>query len=45
MEDDGIFYDTWSILWTFYKVRGNLVYFFPFWYFVPRNSWQPCTQQ
>jgi hypothetical protein len=30
------------ILWTSGKVRGNLVYFFPFWYFVPRKIWQPC---
>jgi hypothetical protein len=29
------------ILWTFGMVRGNLVYFFPFWYFVPRKIWQP----
>jgi hypothetical protein len=25
-----------------YIVRGNLVYIFPFWYFVPRKIWQPC---
>jgi hypothetical protein len=30
------------ILWTFGIVRGNLAYFFPFWYFVPRKIWQPC---
>jgi hypothetical protein len=30
------------ILWTFGTVRGNLVYFFPFWYFGPRKIWQPC---
>jgi hypothetical protein len=29
------------ILWTFGVVRGILVYFFPFWYFVPRKIWQP----
>jgi hypothetical protein len=29
------------ILWTFGIVRGNLVYFFPFWYFEPRKIWQP----
>jgi hypothetical protein len=29
------------ILWTFGIVRGNLAYFFPFWYFVPRKIWQP----
>jgi hypothetical protein len=28
------------ILWTG-TVRGNLVYYFPFCYFVPRNIWQP----
>jgi hypothetical protein len=22
----------------------HLVYFFPFWYVVPRNIWQPCNQ-
>jgi hypothetical protein len=22
---------------------GNWVYFFPFWYAVPRKIWQPCT--
>jgi hypothetical protein len=43
------FMDTWSILWSFvifyghlvYVVRGNLEYFSPFWYFVPRKIWQP----
>jgi hypothetical protein len=30
------------ILWTFGIAGGNLVYFFPFWYFVPRKIWQPC---
>jgi hypothetical protein len=41
MEDVGIFYGhlvhftvPCYILWTFGTVRGNLVYFFPFWYFV-----------
>jgi hypothetical protein len=49
MEEDGIFYGHLVhfmvfgyILWTFGKVCGNLVYFFPFWYFVPRKIWQPC---
>jgi hypothetical protein len=48
MEDDGIFYGHLvyftvfcCILWTFGKVRGNLIYFFPFWYFVTRKIWQP----
>jgi hypothetical protein len=34
----------WSyviLLWTFDIVRGNLVYFFPLLYFVPRKIWQP----
>jgi hypothetical protein len=51
MEDDGIFYGhlvhftvSCYILWAFGIVRGNLVYFFPFWYFVPRKIWQPCTR-
>jgi hypothetical protein len=30
-----------NILWPFY---GSLVYFFPFWYVVPRNIWQPRFQ-
>jgi hypothetical protein len=46
------FMDTWSILrsivicilLTFGIVRGNLVYFPPFWYFVPRKIWQPCSR-
>jgi hypothetical protein len=29
------------ILRTVGIVRGNLVIFFPFWYFVPRKIWQP----
>jgi hypothetical protein len=48
MEDVGIFYGHLVqfkvfcyILWTFGIVRGNLVYFVPFWYFVPRKIWQP----
>jgi hypothetical protein len=32
------------ILWTFGIGRGNLAYFSPFWYFVPREIWQPCSQ-
>jgi hypothetical protein len=40
------FMNTWStyftvfyyILWTFGIVRGNLVYFFPFWYIVTQNT-------
>jgi hypothetical protein len=49
MEDIGIVYGHLVhfkvfcyIFWTFSIVRGNLVYFFPFWYFVPRKIWQPC---
>jgi hypothetical protein len=38
----------WTLLWSFvifygdlaYVVRGKLVYFSPFWYFVPRKIWQ-----
>jgi hypothetical protein len=51
MEDVGIFYGHLAhftvfcnILWTFGIVRGNLVYFSPFWYFVPRKIWQPCCE-
>jgi hypothetical protein len=50
MEDDGVFYGhsvhftVFSyILWTFGIVRGNLAYFSPFWYLVPREIWQPCS--
>jgi hypothetical protein len=32
------------ILLAFGKVRGKLVYFIPFWYFVPRKIWQPWTR-
>jgi hypothetical protein len=32
------------ILWTFDVVLGILVYFSPFWYFVPRKIWQPCRR-
>jgi hypothetical protein len=45
------FMDTWSILRSFVIlyghlviVCGNLVYFFPFWYFVARKIWQPCCK-
>jgi hypothetical protein len=48
MEDVGIFYEHLVhftvfcyILWTFGIVHGNLVYFSPFWYFIPRKIWQP----
>jgi hypothetical protein len=27
--------------WTFGKFCGNLAYFPPFWYVVPRKIWQP----
>jgi hypothetical protein len=50
MEDVGIYYGHLVhfavfcyILWTFGIVCGNLVYIFPFWYFVPRKIWQPCS--
>jgi hypothetical protein len=45
MEDDGIFYGDLVhftvfcyILWTFSIVRGNLVYFSPFWYSCTKNN-------
>jgi hypothetical protein len=51
MEDVGIFYGHMAhcmvfsyILLTFGKVRGNLVYFSPFGYFVPRKIWQTCDE-
>jgi hypothetical protein len=50
MEDVGIFYGHLVhytvfcyILWTLGIVRGNLVYFPPFWYFAPRKIWQPWS--
>jgi hypothetical protein len=49
MEDVGIFYGNLVrftvfcyILNTFGIVRGNLVYFFSFWYFVPQKSGNPA---
>jgi hypothetical protein len=47
------FMDTWSIVrsfvipisLTFGIVHCNLVYCFPFWYFVPRKIWQPCRRK
>jgi hypothetical protein len=48
IENLGIFYDhliyftvIGNILWPFGIFRGRLVYFSPFWYFVPRKIWQP----
>jgi hypothetical protein len=48
MENLGIFYDhlvyltaIGNILWPFGIFCGHLVYFPPFWYFVPRKIWQP----
>jgi hypothetical protein len=35
------FFDIWSILQLFGILYGHLVYFSPFWYFVPRKIWQP----
>jgi hypothetical protein len=50
MEDVDIFYGQLVhftvfcyILWTFGLVCGNLVYFFPFWYFVQSKIWQPWS--
>jgi hypothetical protein len=49
MENLGIFYDRLvyftaigNNLWAFGTFCGHLVYFSEFWYFVPRNIWQPC---
>jgi hypothetical protein len=39
------FMDTWSILWSFVIFYGHLIYFFPFWHFVPRKIWQPCLDR
>jgi hypothetical protein len=50
MEDVGILYDTWSILWSFVIFYGHLVqflviwYIFPLWYFFPRKIWQPWCE-
>jgi ABC-type spermidine/putrescine transport system permease subunit II len=48
IENLGIFYGLLvyftaigNILWPFGIFCGHLVYFFPFWYFVPRKIWQP----
>jgi hypothetical protein len=30
-------------LWAFGIVRGDLVYLFQFWYFVPTKIWQNCS--
>jgi hypothetical protein len=46
------FINTWSILLSsvifyghwIYIVRGNLVYFSLFWFFVRRKIWQPCLR-
>jgi hypothetical protein len=44
-----IFFEHWvylmaigNILWTFGIFCGHLVYFAPFWYFVPRKICHPC---
>jgi hypothetical protein len=36
--------DIWYILWPFGTFCNNLVYVFPFWYVVPRQIWQPCSE-
>jgi hypothetical protein len=50
MENVGIFYGVWShfaaiwyIFCPFGIFCGNVVYFPPFWYVVPRKIWQPCS--
>jgi hypothetical protein len=35
---------TWYILRTFGIFCGYLVYFFPFWYVIPRKIWQPWLE-
>jgi hypothetical protein len=40
----GIFMSILYILGPFGVICGHLVYFFPFWYVVPRNIWQPRFQ-
>jgi hypothetical protein len=34
----------YGLLRTLGISHGNLAYFSPFWYFVPRKIWQPCIQ-
>jgi hypothetical protein len=41
----------WNIFWTFgifydhlVHLCVHLVHYFPFWYLVPRNIWQPCLE-
>jgi hypothetical protein len=36
MENVGIFYDHWSILWQLEIFYGHLVYFVVIWYIFPR---------
>jgi hypothetical protein len=53
MEEVRIVYDIWSVLWPLHIVYvfedhlvyfgGYSVYFFTFWYVVPRKIWQPCS--
>jgi hypothetical protein len=38
------FMTIWSILRPLEICYGHLAYFSPFWYFVPRKIWQPCSQ-
>jgi hypothetical protein len=39
------FMTIWSILRPLEIFYGHLVYFSPFWYFVPRKIWQPYLAQ
>jgi hypothetical protein len=34
-----------NISWPFGIFCGHLVYFSPFWYFVLRKIWQPCSER
>jgi hypothetical protein len=52
MEDGGLFYVRLvdlTAIWYFWEQFSifyfNLVYFFLFWYVVPRKIWQPCLQR
>jgi hypothetical protein len=40
----GLFTAICYILWPIGIFHGYLVYFFPFWYIVPRKIWQPWFQ-
>jgi hypothetical protein len=43
MEDDVIFYGHLVQFLVFCYILSTFGIFFPFWYFVPRKIWQPCS--